>query len=215
MNPAIWNPLRQYSVPPKCPRKNEHETRSYLAELARVLIPESDFGVLDESSDQYLGLEWIGYKDAYEGQFSTTEQFIDRHRYSLVVLYFSTSGRAWTSNNLWLPGEHHCSWELVVCNDDNRIEELNLSDNGLRGMLPTVLGNLIFLQTAKFASNQIRGNLPTELGRTALVTLRVNSNKLAGAMPSELGHVGRLKTLDAANNTFEIESHSNLDDLQI
>jgi hypothetical protein len=176
-------------------------TTSHLGRLAEIVMPGTDLSTIEVESDQYLALEWIGYDDPRTEPISNSQEL--KERFSLVVLFHSTKGKSsWINNARWLSGEHHCNWEMITCDqENNRVVEVDLSENGLNGILATELGNLSRLQSGLFTANaNLRGTIPSELGRTALTSLLLSGNDLGGNLPSELGDLENLQFLDVSNN---------------
>jgi Leucine-rich repeat (LRR) protein len=197
ISPSASNAPATMPVPTTSPSISR--TTLQLGILAEIVIPGTDLSSLDLESDQYLALEWIGYDDPRTEPISKSQEL--QERFSLVVLFHSTIGSSWTNNARWLSGEHHCDWEMIRCDQEDRIVEVDLSENGLNGTLATELGNLSRLQSGMFTANaNLRGTIPSELGRTALTSLRLSANDLGGNLPSELGDLENLQILDVSNN---------------
>eukprot|EP00980_Cylindrotheca_fusiformis_P011331 scaffold2619_cov129-Cylindrotheca_fusiformis.AAC.9 len=173
-------------------------TSSHLGALIDVVMPGTPLSDLDTDSYQYLALEWIGFSDPRTQPIFDSKEL--QERFSLVVLYYSTSGRRWNDNSLWLSGEHHCDWHSIKCDEGKKVIEIDLSRNGLNGKLATELGNLKGLQHCLFNENDLRGTIPSELGQTALTTLQLSENDLGGEIPSELGDLEDLQSLDVSIN---------------
>lgn len=194
-------------------------TTTHLGNLAELVMPGTDLSTIDMESNQYVALEWIGYNDPRTEPIFDVQEL--QERFSLVVLYYSTTGKSWNDNGLWLSGEHHCDWDMIKCNQEDKVIEVDIRANGLNGELATELGNLIQLRNCHFADNALRGTIPSELGRTALTTLRLSGNEFAGNIPSELGNLEDLRSLDVSDNFLnkgipsEIGQLSNLRDLRL
>jgi len=72
---------------------------------------------------------------------------------SLLLLYDSTDGENWLSNDGWNVTDTPCDWYGVIC-DNERITEIELMSNQLTGSLPTDL-ELPHLQSLYLSDNQI------------------------------------------------------------
>jgi Leucine-rich repeat (LRR) protein len=171
-----------------------------LRRLAEIVMPGTVLSTIDVESDQYLALEWIAYDDPRTELISNLQEL--QERFSLVVLFHSTTKRnSWINNARWLSGEHHCDWEMIRYDQENKVVEVALIENGLNGILATELGNLGRLQSGMFTADaNLRGTIPSELGRTALTSLQLSANDLGGNLPSELGDLENLQFLDVSNN---------------
>jgi Leucine-rich repeat (LRR) protein len=116
-------------------------------------------------------------------------------RYVLALLYYVTNGPNWFWSQPYLSSKDVCLWNNrtenygVYCQSDNEsIDELKLSSNGLSGQLPRELGLLTNLTIVHLDFNQLTGTIPTELGRLeSLEELQLSSNRLSGQLPRELG----------------------------
>ena len=97
---------------------------------------------------------------------------------------------------------------------------IDLSQNGFTGTLPTELGNLRGSAVLSLFDNQLSGPIPSELGlldsnTEALDLIRpreyegirnvtkilLYDNELTGTVPSSLGMLGMLKALEIYNNS--------------
>ena len=78
---------------------------------------------------------------------------------------------------------------------------LNLSSNGLSGLLNNRIGDLASLEVLDLSDNDIKGSLPGDLGNlTALKTLRLSYNAFIGTTPIELGHLHNLQLVHLHGN---------------
>lgn len=66
----------------------------------------------------------------------------------------------------------------------------SIESYGIRGPIPSSLGNLNLLQELRLDNNYVSGALPPALGNLQnLVTLRLESNNLESTIPSTLGNL--------------------------
>lgn len=106
---------------------------------------------------------------------------------------------------LWAPsvmaGDSYCSWGGVSCDGSGRVSGISLSNAGLQGGLPAVIGNLPFLQSIDLSSNQHSQQIPTQLGRLQrLTSLNLASNSFQGSIPPSLGLCAALVEVWLDNN---------------
>ncbi|XXG76677.1 hypothetical protein AAC387_Pa08g0979 [Persea americana] len=106
--------------------------------------------------------------------------------------------------NNWTTATSICNWIGVTCGTHHqRVTALNISGMGLRGIIPSQLGNLSFLVSLDISSNSFYGDLPEELAhlhRLKFISFRFNN--FSGGIPSWLGVLPQLQTLSLANNLF-------------
>ena len=122
-------------------------------------------------------------------------------RAELVALYQATGGANWTDNTNWLSDTHIGEWHGVATDADGRVIELDLSNNGLSGQLPSRLGNLANLKELLLNYNRLRGAIPSSLGSLAQLTrLELEDNELTGAIPSSMGSLINLTRLELGDN---------------
>ena len=116
---------------------------------------------------------------------------------ALEALYNATNGGSWTDDTNWASGEPLASWHGVTTNSDGRVTRLELDDNGLRGRLPSELGDLSELERLNLEDNALRGTLPSALANlTNLTSLRLTrSRALTGPLPDGLRELTDLSTV--------------------
>ncbi|KAG0612458.1 hypothetical protein M758_6G029300 [Ceratodon purpureus] len=85
----------------------------------------------------------------------------------------------------------------------NFIEDLDLSNNQLKGSIPVSLGFNERLRSLNLSNNTLTGNLPRNISEnwTNLVTADFSKNKFTGNMPN-LSTVASLHTLNLSHNNF-------------
>ncbi len=170
-----------------------------------------------------------------EGEGETTEREADstacanRDMGVLATLYQSMDGSNWERDTNWLSDETLDSWYGIQTDTRGCVTHIDLSDNGLKGAIPTDVGMLWSLKVLDLSwNNDISGTIPVELGN--LVNLEIldlddqtgqgdRSQGLSGTIPTELGGLANLRTLNLAFHLLdgeiptELGNLSNLEDL--
>ena len=129
-------------------------------------------------------------------------------REALVALFKATSGEYWEDKEYWLTDAPLHKWSNVTTNEEGRVTELLLAENGLNGEIPPELGDLTSLEVLDLGEgvfdvvrNSLSGEIPPELGNLAnLKLLDLSWNDLNGEIPAELGNLANLKSLDLSDN---------------
>ena len=119
----------------------------------------------------------------------------------LEMLHDATGGRDWIDSRNWLSEAPLGEWRGVEVDDQGRVVELWLRDNGLAGRLPPELGNLAYLKYLRLSDNGLTGPIPPEFaGLSRLIHLAFDGNTLSGRLPPELGALPVLEELRLENN---------------
>ena len=119
----------------------------------------------------------------------------------LEMLHAATDGRDWIDSRNWLTDAPLGEWRGVEVDDQGRIVELRLWDNGLAGRLPPELGDLAHLGYLRLSDNSLTGAIPPEFaGLSGLTHLTLDGNALSGRLPPELGTLSALEELRVENN---------------
>jgi hypothetical protein len=86
----------------------------------------------------------------------------------------------------WLNDDDECRWLPGVCRQ-GRVTNIKLKGVGLMGTIPPELALLSGLEEINLSENNLRGTLPTELGvlSTSLRRLNLRENRLTGTFPVE------------------------------
>ena len=67
---------------------------------------------------------------------------------------------------------------------------MNLYANGLTGVIPSAIGNLVNLEGLYLASNQLSGEIPSSIGNLVnLIELYLSSNQLSGEIPESICNI--------------------------
>lgn len=139
--------------------------------------------------------ETTGAYELHTG-FSATTVISKRDRDALIALYRATDGPNWTNKENWLSNRPLDEWYGVTTNSAGRVTWLELSDNGLKGSLPSAIGDLDRLLVLFLDENELAGPIPPAIGNLREVVLLVlSSNELSGEIPSELASLRGLSFL--------------------
>ena len=100
-------------------------------------------------------------------------------------LYATTGGRDWTNNENWLSEAPLAAWYGVNADADGRITALDLSDNNLRGALPSSLSKLTDLKNLDLGANAgLVGPMPESLVELAIESLNLEETGLCAPSSS-------------------------------
>ena len=122
-------------------------------------------------------------------------------RAALEAFYYATNGPEWTNNTNWLSDMPPGRWYGVTANAADRVVELRLNRNGLRGRLPAELAGIRDLAVLDLTNNEMTGEIPSELADlTGLTWLALAHNELTGSIPPELGRLTDLVHLSLGGN---------------
>lgn len=125
-------------------------------------------------------------------------------RDALIALYDSTDGENWTNNTNWGTSEPVSTWFGVTVINDH-VSTLQLIYKGLNGVLPSEIGDLVYLTSLKIANNaDLSGEIPSEIGNLVnLLELNLSGNTLTGSIPEGIGNASSLFNLRLASNELE------------
>ncbi|KAK9185518.1 hypothetical protein WN943_025874 [Citrus x changshan-huyou] len=101
---------------------------------------------------------------------------------------------SWTLNNVTKTSP--CAWVGIHCNRGGRVNSINLTSIGLKGMLHDFsFSSFPHLAYLDLWRNQLYGNIPPQIG-----VLDLSSNHIVGEIPTELGKLNFLIKLVLAQN---------------
>ena len=109
-------------------------------------------------------------------------------REALVALFNAASGEYWEDREYWLSDAPLHKWSNVTTNEEGRVTELLLAENGLNGEIPPELGDLTSLEVLDLGEGVGDG------------VFDVDRNRLSGEIPPELGNLANLESLDLSDN---------------
>ncbi|KAJ3338754.1 hypothetical protein HDU93_009067 [Gonapodya sp. JEL0774] len=114
----------------------------------------------------------------------------------LLLLGFSMSASAQTA------ADDCAVFELLYTQTDGRITQANLYNQGLTGVLPPTIANVVQLQVLDLGANSLQGTLTAALaGLVFMKTLHLDSNLFSGTIP-DLTSMQRLTELFLSGNTL-------------
>ncbi|KAL7143542.1 hypothetical protein ABFS83_08G198200 [Erythranthe nasuta] len=88
-----------------------------------------------------------------------------------------------------------------MCSKLPLLRHIHLSENKLRGEIPTSLSECSLLQTVSLSFNTLSGRIPREIGNLKFLRiLYLGSNNLYGVIPSEIGNLRNLAILGIEGN---------------
>jgi len=163
----------------------------------------------NDKSAQKHALNWLQNKDSYTSL--STDQLVQR--YILATFYYSTKGAtSWddTSNN-WLSSNDECSWDGIICFDEDAYPELShlvskisLPQYGVSGSLPPEIGYLSHLRNLTLSENDITGPLPSTITKlTNLLALDLEKNKIQGQLPNNMDQFKSLLYIHLSSNKLK------------
>lgn len=97
---------------------------------------------------------------------------------ALYDFFVGLNGCDWSLSTNWLMTNDVCTWYGISCDSNDEVYQINLSDNGLVGTIPTSIGDLTSLERVDLQINSISGIIPTEIGDLPdmeLLNLQYNS----------------------------------------
>ncbi len=118
------------------------------------------------------------------------------------TLYDSLGGASWTNRatNRWLSADPVRDWAGITI-ENNRITQIRLPENNLRGIIPEALAELQGLRVLDLTDNAITGAFPAWIQRlTSLEEVRIGGNQFTGSLSDSIGALSRLRVLVADRN---------------
>ena len=95
-------------------------------------------------------------------------------------------GSEWKVVHNWMSGNGYCSWHGIECHTNENgskvydanagVTHLNLTQNNVRGYLPSEVGALTDLRVLDLGQNGLTGSIPTSLADLPLTTLYLGDN---------------------------------------
>lgn len=137
---------------------------------------------------------------------------------SLVSLYKSTKGDAWT--NPWILEENISTWEGVLLHPSGCVKSIILNDRNLDGILPDSLFELTLIDSLVISNNpQLSGAIPPNVRQIQnCKELDLSGNALTSIIPPDIDDLCDLIVLDLSDNDLLgllPPSLSNLNNLEV
>ena len=127
----------------------------------RTFIYSNNVGLCAPGTSDFVA--WLKGVERHEGAYCNESDVA-----ALNAIYRNIGGEDWTNSNGWLGESAVSEWYGVQADSLGRVTGLDLSDNGLKGRLPRILGQLAELTELRIDSNPLSGRLPLELARLSL-----------------------------------------------
>jgi Leucine-rich repeat (LRR) protein len=122
---------------------------------------------------------------------------------ALVALYNSTGGANWTYKTNWLSTQPISTWYGVTLTN-NRVTNLSLPSNNLKGNIPQDISKLTMLIGLSANNNNLGGKIPSEIGNlNNLNQLNLSNNQLTGTCPIEINEIKTLTSVTLSGNDFD------------
>lgn len=176
---------------------------------------------------------WLSTGKVIEDELDLTQ------RYSVALLYYSTSGEQWTAQEDWMSEEDVCDWYGLSCTGDE-LKDIQLPSNRVDGevscyrlvpdnekclllyltlvpfclQIPSELSFLTRLETLALDTNTLSSTIPTSLfSIPSLTTLTLSANQLIGSIPTHIGLARGLESLRLDDNRIRDEIPTELNRL--
>ncbi|KAE9618185.1 hypothetical protein Lal_00041871 [Lupinus albus] len=128
---------------------------------------------------------------------------------ALLTLKSAVDIRSAAAFSDWNDGDSvPCTWSGITCANisgevDPRVVGISLPGKGLRGYLPSELGNLRYLRRINLHTNAFHGQIPSPLfNAIALHSVFLHGNNLSGELPPSVFNLRRLQNLDLSDNSI-------------
>jgi hypothetical protein len=165
-------------------------------ESSLSLLPEDATFYVDKAADPnespvVRAASWIMYDDPWDQE----EWLTVRYALLVAVLFYSTGGASWSNKSGWLTDDSACAWNGVRCDCfDQRVEEIDLSENNVSGFIPNEVGMIPTLISLWLRRNKLTGSVPSlALGAMpSLSVLYLDQNNFTGTIGADLAASGAL-----------------------
>ena len=129
----------------------------------------------------------------------------------LISLYNATNGSNWSTK--WDLNQPVSKWFGVKVEND-KVIELDLSNNNLKGALPTEIGGLNNVRVINFFKNELTGVIPASIGdMKSLQVLNLSFNQFSGSIPASIANASNLVSVELFMNALTGEIPSTINQL--
>jgi hypothetical protein len=116
---------------------------------------------MDMCIPENIALLWLAWEKVMHEVYYTGDRLITR--FALSYLFAAWEGQQWTNSDNWLNPDSECSWYGVTCDNQGRVISVEISLNGLKGVVESNLNLLSHLKVLNLSSNGLQGSIPSEL----------------------------------------------------
>ena len=128
-----------------------------------------------------------------------------KERQALMDLYNATDGDHWVRNDNWGSDKPLSEWYGIRMDDKGtHVRVIELFNNGLKGEIPSSIGNLKHLAYLNMPLNELTGELPESIGDlTQLCSISLYKNQLTGTIPDSFVNLTNLYYLWVQGNHMD------------
>ena len=132
-------------------------------------------------------------------------------RASLITLYNSLGGPEWLNSENWLSDLPVKDWYGVMLNTENRVIELSLPDNDLKGPIPAAVGELVHIRKLRLNGNTgLVGPLPMTITGLTLDVLNLADTQLCAPSDADwqswLNQIQDARVEECVNNINDLNA---------
>ncbi|KAL3919565.1 MAG: hypothetical protein SGILL_003691, partial [Bacillariaceae sp.] len=131
--------LGETPSPTKAPGSTTPVSEMELYEYLSLIM--GDEALKNEQSVAHASYKWLDDDDKNWANFSP-EQILQRFSLACVYLATHSDSNPWKNTEGWMSSANECEWHGITCDDRKEIVKLNLTDNGLSGVIPQELSLL-------------------------------------------------------------------------
>lgn len=90
-----------------------------------------------------------------------------------------------------------------IANFSTQLQWLSIAGNGISGVIPSGLGDLVNLSNLDMSVNNLHGLIPEDIATPNLQVLLLGDNQLSGNIPSSFGNLTQLQMFSLSNNRLD------------
>jgi len=170
------------------------------------------------TSPHSYALEWITHEHDSNDIYLCPDSINLIQRYVVVLLYFQTGGDNWNycardeengglcvadnvQRNSFLTLGSECAWGGITCDENKKLQRINLDTNNLAGPIPPEISFLSELIELDLDSNKLTGTIPPSISlMSKLKYIDLDRNQLQGSIPETIYSLTQLRILDLNDN---------------